>query len=159
MSGIGRFFKKLLGIGATAGAAVATVKVAEKFRENNPDGVKDVNEDGKVDYKDVAIEVKKAAGDAFEVAKKYVQEKNQMLAEDIGKGAHKVKEGVEKVKEKAGEVYADIKHDAAEAEAQVVDATGEVAEEAAEIAEEAAEKTAEAAEEVAEAVQEEIINK
>ena len=117
--GIGRFFKKLFGIGATAAAAVATVKVAEKFRENNPDGVKDVNEDGKVDYKDVAIEVKKAAGDAFDDAKQYVQEKNPKLAENI-------KEGFEKVKDKVQDVYADVSGEAPAEEAQVVNAAEDV---------------------------------
>ena len=124
--GIGRFFKKLFGIGATAAAAVATVKVAEKFRENNPDGVKDVNEDGKVDYKDVAIEVKKAAGDAFDDAKQYVQEKNPKLAENIKEGADKVKEGFEKVKDKAQDVYADVSGEAPAEEAKVVDAAEDV---------------------------------
>lgn len=124
--GIGRFFKKLFGIGATAAAAVATVKVAEKFRENNPDGVKDVNEDGKVDYKDVAIEVKKAAGDAFDDAKQYVQEKNPKLAENIKEGADKVKEGFEKVKDKVQDVYADVSGEAPTEEAKVVDAAEDV---------------------------------
>lgn len=124
--GIGRFFKKLFGIGATAAAAVATVKVAEKFRENNPDGVKDVNEDGKVDYKDVAIEVKKAAGDAFDDAKQYVQEKNPKLAENIKEGADKVKEGFEKVKDKVQDVYADASGEAPAEEAKVVDAAEDV---------------------------------
>ncbi|MBQ3662731.1 MAG: hypothetical protein II914_01215 [Clostridia bacterium] len=124
--GIGRFFKKLFGIGATAAAAVATVKVAEKFRENNPDGVKDVNEDGKVDYKDVAIEVKKAAGDAFDDAKQYVQEKNPKLAENIKEGTDKVKEGFEKVKDKVQDVYADVSGEAPAEEAQVVNAAEDV---------------------------------
>ena len=124
--GIGRFFKKLFGIGATAAAAVATVKVAEKFRENNPDGVKDVNEDGKVDYKDVAIEVKKAAGDAFDDAKQYVQEKNPKLAENIKEGTDKVKEGFEKVKDKVQDVYADVSGEAPAEEAKVVDAAEDV---------------------------------
>ena len=30
------FFKRLLGIGVTAGATVAAVKVAEQVKENNP---------------------------------------------------------------------------------------------------------------------------
>ena len=46
--------KKLLGFGATVAGAVAAVKVGEKVKENNPDGIQDVNGDGKVDYKDYA---------------------------------------------------------------------------------------------------------
>jgi hypothetical protein len=42
------FLRKLLGIGVTAGATVAAVRVADKYKENNPDGVQDVNGDGKV---------------------------------------------------------------------------------------------------------------
>ena len=59
------FLKKLLGFGATVAGTVAAVKVGEKVKENNPGGVQDVNGDGKVDYKDYAIEVKKAAKETY----------------------------------------------------------------------------------------------
>ena len=120
MSGFGKFFKKLFGIGATAAATVATVKVVEKYKENNPDGVKDVNEDGKVDYKDVAIEVKKAAAGVFDDTKQYVEEKNPKLAEDIRTGADKIREGADKVKDKVQDVFADVEGGASAAEAQTV---------------------------------------
>lgn len=55
--------KKLFGTGATVAATVAAVKVAEKVKKNNPDGIGDVNGDGKVNYKDTVSEVKKAAGE------------------------------------------------------------------------------------------------
>ena len=61
------FFKKLFGF--------AAVKVADKVKENNPDGVQDVNEDGKVDYKDYIIETKKAAKETFAEAKEKIEEK------------------------------------------------------------------------------------
>lgn len=57
--------KKLLGFGTTVAGTVAAVKVTEKVKENNPDGVQDVNGDGKVDYKDYAIEAKKAAKEVY----------------------------------------------------------------------------------------------
>ena len=57
--------KKLLGFGTTVAGTVAAVKVTEKVKENNPDGIQDVNGDGKVDYKDYAIEVKKAAKETY----------------------------------------------------------------------------------------------
>ena len=60
------FWKKLFGIGAAAGGTAAAVKVAQKVKENNPDGVGDVNADGKVDYKDYVEETKKAAGEVYE---------------------------------------------------------------------------------------------
>ena len=59
------FLRKLLGFGTTVAGTVAAVKVTEKVKENNPDGVKDVNGDGKVDYKDYAIEAKKAAKETY----------------------------------------------------------------------------------------------
>lgn len=69
--------KKLFGIGVTAGATVAAVRVADKYKANNPDGVQDVNGDGKVDFEDTFAEVKKAAvevyGEAKEKAPAYAQ--------------------------------------------------------------------------------------
>ena len=44
------FLKRLLGFGTTVAGTVAAVKVSEKVKENNPNGVQDVNGDGKVDY-------------------------------------------------------------------------------------------------------------
>ncbi len=60
--------KKLLGVGAVAGATVAAVRVSDKYKENNPDGVQDVNGDGKVDAKDKFEAVKQAAKDAYDEA-------------------------------------------------------------------------------------------
>ena len=59
------FLKRLLGFGTTVAGTVAAVKVTEKVKENNPNGVQDVNGDGKVDYKDYAIEAKKAAKETY----------------------------------------------------------------------------------------------
>ena len=59
------FLRKLLGFGTTVAGTVAAVKVTEKVKENNPDGVQDVNGDGKVDYRDYAIEAKKAAKEVY----------------------------------------------------------------------------------------------
>ena len=53
------FLKRLFGFGATVAGTVAAVKVTDKVKENNPGGVQDVNGDGKVDYKDYAIEAKR----------------------------------------------------------------------------------------------------
>ena len=69
--------KNLFRIGVTAGATVAAVRVSDKVKENNPQGVGDSNGDGKVDGKDMFIEVKKAAkevyADAAAKAPGYVQ--------------------------------------------------------------------------------------
>ena len=59
------FLRRLLGFGTTVAGTVAAVKVAEKVKENNPEGVKDVNNDGKVDYKDYIVEAKKAAKETY----------------------------------------------------------------------------------------------
>ncbi|MDO4342905.1 MAG: hypothetical protein Q4C27_04700 [Eubacteriales bacterium] len=60
--------KRLFRVGATAGATVAAMKVAEKYKKNNPNGVGDVNGDGKVDSADVLIEVGKAAREVYDNA-------------------------------------------------------------------------------------------
>lgn len=62
------FLKRLFRVGATAGATVAAMKVAEKYKKNNPNGVRDVNGDGKVDSADVLIEVGKAAREVYDDA-------------------------------------------------------------------------------------------
>lgn len=69
------FLRKLLGIGVTAGATVAAVRVADKYKENNPDGVQDVNGDGKVDAKDVLSEVAKAATEVYHEAADSISQK------------------------------------------------------------------------------------
>ena len=96
------FLKRLLGFGTTVAGTVAAVKVTEKVKENNPDGVQDVNGDGKVDYKDYAIEVKKAAKETYDEFKEkapgvvaQAKEKGEKLYEDA--------------KEKGTEFYQDAK--------------------------------------------------
>ncbi len=69
------FLRKLLGIGATVGATIAAVKVADQYKENNPDGVKDVNGDGRVDAKDVFSEVTRAAAEVYTEAAANVKER------------------------------------------------------------------------------------
>ena len=87
-----RFLKKLFGFGTTVAGTVAAVKVSEKVKENNPDGVQDVNGDGKVDYKDYVIETKKAAKETFE---EFKQKAPGVMAD---------------VKEKGAELYQDAKN-------------------------------------------------
>ncbi len=77
------FLKKLLGIGVTAGATVAAVRVADKYKENNPDGVQDVNGDGKIDTKDVIAEVTKAAGEVYSDAKEKAPEYAQKVKDTV----------------------------------------------------------------------------
>lgn len=86
------FLKKLFGFGTTVAGTVAAVKVSEKVKENNPDGVQDVNGDGKVDYKDYVIETKKAAKETFE---EFKQKAPDVMAD---------------VKEKGAELYQDAKN-------------------------------------------------
>lgn len=69
------FLKKLLNVGAIAGATVAAVRVSDKYKQNNPDGVQDVNGDGKVDAKDVFAEVSRAASEVYHDAAATVKEK------------------------------------------------------------------------------------
>ncbi len=86
------FLKRLFGFGATVAGTVAAVKVTEKVKENNPEGVQDVNGDGKVDYKDYAIEAKKAAKEVYAEVKEKApgvmaeaKEKGSALYEDAKK--------------------------------------------------------------------------
>ena len=101
------FLKRLFGFGATVAGTVAAVKVTEKVKENNPDGVQDVNGDGKVDYKDYVIEAKKAAKETYDEFKEkapgvmaQAKEKGEKLYEDAKeKGTEFYQDAKETVKE------------------------------------------------------------
>ncbi len=67
------FFKKLLGVGVVAGTTAAAMKVAEKVKENNPDGFADEN--GSVEPKAVVSEVVRAAADFYHETADVVKEK------------------------------------------------------------------------------------
>ena len=90
------FIRKLLGFGTTVAGTVAAVKVTEKVKENNPDGVQDVNGDGKVDYKDYAIEAKKAAKEVYAEVK---EKAPVVMAEAKEKGSEFYQDAKEKVKD------------------------------------------------------------
>ncbi len=90
------FLRKLLGFGTTVAGTVAAVKVTEKVKENNPDGVQDVNGDGKVDYKDYAIEAKKAAKEVYAEVK---EKAPVVMAEAKEKGSEFYQDAKEKVKD------------------------------------------------------------
>ena len=102
--------KNLLGFGATVAGTVAAMKVGEKVKENNPDGVQDVNGDGKVDYKDYVIEAKKAAKETYAEFKEkapgvmaQAKEKGEKLYEDAKeKGTEFYQDAKETVKETLG---------------------------------------------------------
>ena len=81
------FFKKLFGIGAVAGTTVAAMKVSEKYKENNPEGAKDVNGDGKVDAVDVLTEVAKAATEVYTEVADSVKEKAPQVIETVKQAA------------------------------------------------------------------------
>ena len=90
------FLKRLFGFGATVAGTVAAVKVTEKVKENNPDGVQDVNGDGKVDYKDYAIEAKKAAQEVYAEAK---EKAPGVMSEAKARGSEIYADAKDKVKE------------------------------------------------------------
>lgn len=96
------FLKRLFGFGATVAGTVAAVKVSEKVKENNPNGVQDVNGDGKVDYKDYVIETKKAAKETYD---EFMQKAPGVVAEAKEKGVEIYKDA----KEKGAEIYEDAK--------------------------------------------------
>ena len=90
------FLKRLLGFGTTVAGTVAAVKVTEKVKENNPDGVQDVNGDGKVDYRDYAIEAKKAAKEVYAEVK---EKAPVVMANAKEKGSEFYQDAKEKVKD------------------------------------------------------------
>ena len=90
------FLKRLFGFGATVAGTVAAVKVTEKVKENNPEGVQDVNGDGKVDYKDYAIEAKKAAKEVYAEVK---EKAPVVMADAKEKGSEFYQDAKEKVKD------------------------------------------------------------
>ena len=90
------FLRKLLGFGTTVAGTVAAVKVTEKVKENNPDGVQDVNGDGKVDYKDYAIEAKKADKEVYAEIK---EKAPGVMANAKEKGSEFYQDAKEKVKD------------------------------------------------------------
>ncbi len=90
------FLKRLFGFGATVAGTVAAVKVTEKVKENNPEGVQDVNGDGKVDYRDYAIEAKKAAKEVYAEVK---EKAPVVMAEAKEKGSEFYQDAKEKVKD------------------------------------------------------------
>lgn len=89
------FLKKLLGIGVTAGATVAAVRVADKYKEDNPNGTQDLNNDGKVDAADVIIGVTKAASAVYNDATSKVKEKAPEYGEKARAAASTVSQKVE----------------------------------------------------------------
>ena len=93
------FLSKLLGLGTTVAGTVAAVKVTEKGKENNPGGVQDVNGAGKVDYKDDAIEAKKAAQEVYAEAK---EKAPGVMAEAKARGSEIYADAKDKVKETFG---------------------------------------------------------
>lgn len=90
------FLKRLLGFGTTVAGTVAAVKVTEKVKENNPNGVQDVNGDGKVDYKDYAIEAKKAAKETYE---EFKQKAPGVMAEAKERGSELYEDAKKTVKD------------------------------------------------------------
>ena len=93
------FLKRLFGFGATVAGTVAAVKVTEKVKENNPEGVQDVNGDGKVDYKDYAIEAKKAAKEVYAEVK---EKAPVVMAEAKEKGSEFYQDAKKKVQDTFG---------------------------------------------------------
>lgn len=75
------FFKKLLGVGVVAGTTAAAIKVAEKVKENNPDGFADEN--GKVEPQAVVGEVVRAAADFYHETADIVKDKAPEVVDKV----------------------------------------------------------------------------
>ena len=100
------------GLLAISGIVIAAI-VSNKVRTNNPEGIMDENNDGKVDAKDYAREFKKAAKETYDEAKEYAKEKAPIVKEKAAKVAKEVKDyAAEKapiVKEKATKIAKEVK--------------------------------------------------
>jgi len=127
------FLKKLFGIGATAAATVAAVRVSDKYKENNPDGVGDLNGDGVVDAKDVLIGVKNAAKDVYNDAKSAVKEQSPQTYAFDENVVDEVKETAAEVKAEVQEVFADVKEDVLDIKEEAEETVAEIREEAEEV--------------------------
>lgn len=93
---------KVVGTAAAAGAGAAGVVIANKVKENNPEGVGDSNNDGKVDYADYLVEVEKAVKELYSENAPAVKEAAQKKIDEI-KAANpealaKIEEIINKVK-------------------------------------------------------------
>ncbi len=105
------FFGGLLKVGITAGAVFAAMKVADKYKANNPDGVTDTNEKiseitraAKEVYGDAAESVKEKAPEVKEKISETVQMVSDYASEKIPGVTAAVQNVVEKIAEKAPEV-------------------------------------------------------
>lgn len=103
------FLKKLLGVGVTAGATVAAVKIADKYKANNPNGVPDANGDGKVDAADVIAGVKKAAGEVYGETKVKMGDAVNSAKEKAPDVYEKAKQTVTETVKNAPETYEKVK--------------------------------------------------
>lgn len=83
------FFGNLLGVGVAIGAGYAIARIADKVIKANPDGIKDYNQDGVVDYKDYATAVGNATKEVAQDASTCVKSR----VEDIKENPDKYKEG------------------------------------------------------------------
>ena len=85
------FLGKLFGIGVTAAATVAAVRVADKYNENKANG--EVNENG-----DVVADITKAATEVYNETSEKVKDFAQDMKKKAGELADQAPEFVDKVK-------------------------------------------------------------
>ena len=109
---------KLIKTGIVAGAAVAAVKVSEKYNEINPENTGTANE------KKAAF--KEAAGEVYQQAAATVQQKAPGVVESIKEKVPGVAETIDAIKEKAPAVMESIK-EKAPGVAEAIDAIKEKA--------------------------------
>ncbi|MEA4912740.1 MAG: hypothetical protein VB092_09055 [Oscillospiraceae bacterium] len=110
------FLSKLLGIGAVAGATVAAMKVSEKYKQNNPDGL-DSDGDGKVDVNDVVTEVTKAATEVYNDASEKAKDVAASAKQKAGELYEQAPEMLEKVKKTAKDAFNSVTNGEPEAPA------------------------------------------
>ncbi len=135
------FIKRLLGIGVTAGATVAAMKIAEKYQENKKNAAEDVNGDGKTDFNDTIVGVAQAAKDVYnDVAGK--------VTKAAGTVKDKAPDFVEEAKEEAAELAKEAKEEAAELAKEAKEEVAELAKETKATAKKAKETAKEVVDEI-----------
>ena len=95
------FISKLLGVAVTAGATVAAMKVADKYKKNNPEGVQPAEGQEKAGVNEMLDEVGKAAtevyNDAAAAVKQTAEKAKEMAPDVIDKVRQTAKNAVESI--------------------------------------------------------------
>ena len=102
--------KSLIKLGVAAGAVYAGMKVSDRYKENNPDGVKStpdkfdaIKQAAEEVYYDFSYSIKEKAPDIQSGLNDTIQKVSEFASEKMPNVAEKVQNAVDKIAEKAPE--------------------------------------------------------